>query len=382
MMMFCVPSAFGWLVLLQANSFSFLCLGVFLTGFSGAFSMLAPAFLREVAEVEIRGRLASVGQVMYTLGVFSTYVMGASLPWRDVTKLCLPIPWLALVFLYFLPESPALLVQQGRLKEARKALTFYRGQGREDVVGVEMAKLQAKVQKDEGASLGLAAILASKQHRIPLLISMFFMLLQQLTGVKVVNKYVVKIFEKSGSTLDPYVCSIVVGATNVVGTLLAAKVIDSFGRKNLLITSSFSVFISYSMLGTFFLLITPAIGHLLPTWLPFASLILFALSCSSGSSVPWILNSELPARQAKATSSSMGAAANWLTSFLVVKFTPTMEATVGAGPTYLALGLINLAIALMVYKWCPETRGLTEEQVEDLWRKPESTPVNPIVVSE
>ena len=64
MMILSVPIFCGWVCLITANSVHILYCGRFLTGFAGAFSMLAPGFIAEICEVEVRGSLASFMQVM------------------------------------------------------------------------------------------------------------------------------------------------------------------------------------------------------------------------------------------------------------------------------------------------------------------------------
>ena len=63
MMLLCLPVSLGWLLLALSPSVAVIYLGRLLTGFSGAFSMLAPAFVGEVAEVGVRGALSSAMQV-------------------------------------------------------------------------------------------------------------------------------------------------------------------------------------------------------------------------------------------------------------------------------------------------------------------------------
>ena len=68
MVLLSLPIFSGWLFLVFAVNVEMLYLGRFLTGFSGAFSMLAPGFIAEICEVEIRGSLASFMQVMTMMG--------------------------------------------------------------------------------------------------------------------------------------------------------------------------------------------------------------------------------------------------------------------------------------------------------------------------
>ena len=68
MVLLSLPIFTGWIFLVFAVNVEMLYLGRFLTGFSGAFSMLAPGYISEICEVEIRGSLASFMQVMTMMG--------------------------------------------------------------------------------------------------------------------------------------------------------------------------------------------------------------------------------------------------------------------------------------------------------------------------
>ena len=68
MVLLSVPIFIGWLFIIFAYNVEMLYVGRFLTGFSGAFSMLAPGYIAEICEVEIRGSLASFMQVMTMMG--------------------------------------------------------------------------------------------------------------------------------------------------------------------------------------------------------------------------------------------------------------------------------------------------------------------------
>ena len=368
MMLLCLPMSVGWLLIALAPSVNYLYVGRLLTGFSGAFSMLAPAFVGEFAEVEIRGGLSSVMQVMTMLGLLFTYTVGAFLSWRTLAWLCLCVPLLAIPCLALLPHAPAYLLSRGRDQEARKALHFYRGPNTQ-LVEAEIERQRNVLSQEEGRSkhnLGLSAILSSSQYRKPLALSILLMIMQQFSGIKVISSYIVQIFHNAGSELDANICSIVVGVIQVTGTSVAVLVVDRVGRRKLLILSEFFIAISFCMLGTFFQLQEQ--GSFSPAWLPLASLVLFAVAYSLGMGpLPWVLNSELFAREAKSTSSSLGAASNWLCSFLVVKFAPSLEAAVGTGPTYLSFAILAAAGTFLIVVAVPETKGKTEEEVAALW---------------
>ena len=79
--------------------------------------------------------------------------------------------------------------------------------------------------------------------------------------------------------------------------------------------------------------------------------------------LPWVMTAELFSKEAKATSSSLAASFNWLCSFLVVKFSPTLEALIGASGSYLMFASLAFLGTLLIGVTVPETRGKTEEEI-------------------
>ena len=53
MMVVSVPIFLGWLAIILAHHVALLYTGRFLTGFAGAFSMLAPGFISEICQVSV-----------------------------------------------------------------------------------------------------------------------------------------------------------------------------------------------------------------------------------------------------------------------------------------------------------------------------------------
>merc|ERR1719445_59014 len=112
-MILSVPIFCGWVCLITATSVHILYCGRFLTGFAGAFSMLAPGFIAEICQVEIRGSLASFMQVMTMLGLLFTYTIGTYLHWRSMSVVCSLVPVICVACLYFIPRSPVFLLTKG-----------------------------------------------------------------------------------------------------------------------------------------------------------------------------------------------------------------------------------------------------------------------------
>ena len=65
---------------------------------------------------------------------------------------------------------------------------------------------------------------------------------------------------------------------------------------------------------------------------------------------------------------AVAVAAQWISNFLVSATFPSLSAW-SVGGTYCIYALMALASALFVWKWVPETKGRTLEEMSKLWRK-------------
>lgn len=60
------------------------------------------------------------------LGTLITYVVGSFLPWHFLSYFCAAFPVLLLISVLVLPESPAWLITNNRIEEARASLQWLR----------------------------------------------------------------------------------------------------------------------------------------------------------------------------------------------------------------------------------------------------------------
>ena len=154
---------------------------------------------------------------------------------------------------------------------------------------------------------------------------------------------------------------------------------DRFGRKILLMLSCASTSISIAALGVYFYLeeklsacsadcpaahgITPELLHQL-RWLPLASLMVFLFGNNIGlGPVPWLMNGEMFAEEAKGTSSSLATITHWTSVFFVTRFAADLqEALSPAGSYFLWASFAALAV-VYVAVLVPETKGKGPEEI-------------------
>lgn len=115
-----------------------------------------------------------------------------------------------------------------------------------------------------------------------LTISLSLMLFQQFSGINAVIFYAQSIFDAAGSTLDPAICTIIVGVVQVVMTVASALLIEKAGRRILLLQSSVVMGLCLVMLGVYFHLKETGSDVTNISILPLASVVLFIVSFSLG----------------------------------------------------------------------------------------------------
>lgn len=98
------------LKLLAVNVSIYFYLGI---GVGGS-CVVCPVYISEFAETSIRGMLGTCFQLFLTIGILIVFCAGAITEWVGLSVLCLAIPVLNLVALFFLPESPTWLLKNVR----------------------------------------------------------------------------------------------------------------------------------------------------------------------------------------------------------------------------------------------------------------------------
>lgn len=373
------PFALGILLITFAKNSAMLIIGRLLYGFSsGAFGLLVPSYTSETAEQSIKGALGSLQQLIVTLGVLFVGVLGKYVEWRTMTGIFLFIPILMAVWMVFMPESPVYLVTKGKMEEAKKSLLFLRGPNFD--ADSELTEIKANVQasKDIG-TVSLKTLLGTKQYVLPTMISIVLMFLQQFSGVNAVLAYAVQLFEDAGlgETIDSFTANILVGVTQFAFVIVSMALVDRFGRKILLIISDVIMGLAMVALGAYFLIkeLAEDDTSLEATVedikiLPIAATMIFTASFSIGfGPLPWVLNSELFPREAKALASSIGAMSNWFFAFLVVYFYPMAESAINKYVCYFFFAVICFLGALFIILFVPETKGKTEEDMSQYFRQ-------------
>ncbi len=337
----------------------------------GLASMLSPLYIAEIAPAKSRGKLVSMNQFAIIFGMLVVYFVNYYIAGQGDDTWLNTIGWrwmfasetipatLFLLFLLTVPDTPRSLMLKSQPEKALNILTKVNG-AQEAKVILEEIKGSLVSHSGKLFSYGIPVIV------VGLLLSIF----QQFVGINVVLYYAPEIFKSMGSGTDTALLqTIIVGAVNLLFTVLAIMTVDKFGRKPLMIIGALGMAIAMFALGGAFF--TESLGM----FAIICMLVYVASFAMSWGPVVWVLLSEIFPNKIRGRAMALAVAAQWVTNYLVSWTFPMMDKnsylveTYHHGFAYWIYGVMGVLAMLFVWKFVPETKGKTLEEMENIWLK-------------
>jgi SP family xylose:H+ symportor-like MFS transporter len=332
----------------------------------GLASMLSPMYIAEIAPANIRGKLVSWNQFAIVSGILVVYFVNwfiarngdeqwnLTVGWR-LMFLSGAIPSLIFIFLlFFIPETPRYLILKRRNDQALKVLA--RTVGNEAEAHHKEISSTLVEKSVPWLSFGAGVIVTG------ILLAAF----QQFIGINVVLYYAPKIFQNSGTKLDiSLLQTILVGAVNLLFTVIAIFTVDKLGRKPLLIAGGLIMGMAMAAIGFTFYSERMGIMALIFILLYIAG---FAMSWGP---VMWVLLSEIFPNSIR-SAMSLATATVWIADLIISWSFPVLDDNAWFtekfhhGFAYWIYAMICILAVIFVWKKVPETKGKTLEQIEKL----------------
>ncbi|KAJ2941373.1 hypothetical protein O0L34_g3576 [Tuta absoluta] len=330
--------------------------------------VVTPLYLKEIASDNIRGALGSLFILSQNLGYLVVYIAGDMMSFGAVMWLCTAIPVLHLVAFLPMPETPVFLVKQGKLKEARAALAWLRNTTT-DNKDLEEAVQQLEREEELARSMEKAtwmSIVKDKTTFKAFRISLNVMLSQETCGYLVVLMYAGSIFDQAAQTiglkLSPNKQTIIVGAIQLLGSIVASCIVESTGRKWLLAGTAFATGVSMLALGLWFYI--TSYGVWLPGWLPVLAMCLCIFADAAGyQPVPYVITSELFSFQHRGMVTSFVSSVDALSDFLQTKAYDPLLKLLGIHWVFIMFSMVCFIGTFYTIMWVPETKDRTVEEI-------------------
>jgi MFS transporter, SP family, arabinose:H+ symporter len=155
-----------------------------------------------------------------------------------------------------------------------------------------------------------------------------------------------------------------VGLTNFLFTLVAFWTIDRYGRRPLYIAGSLGMAVMLAALT-----IAVLLGHFRGPLVLILILGYLICFCSCIGPVFWTLMPEILPTRIRGTAMIVPVLTQWVANAVVVLLFPAALHQLGQAPTFAILGAFSLAQALFTWKFVPETKNRTLEEIEEHWAK-------------
>lgn len=361
----------------------------------GVSSFSVPLYIAEISPTRIRGTLVSLFQLLITIGIMVSYLSDSifTVPdnhpaytecWRPMFYMGAIPALIMFIGMIFLPETPRWLISKGREEECRKVLQKVEDP---DLVEDVISKMRSDLEEDRKHKVIWSEIF-KKWLRVPLIIAIGIMFVQQFTGINTIIYYSPKIFLMSGfaDAQAAVWASVSVGVVNVAFTILSLFLIDKLGRRKLYFIGLTGLVVALIAMGTCFAL-QATLGDSIK-WITISLVwVYIAFFAISLGPLGWLIISEIFPLSVRGIGSSIGALSNWLfngivafTFFKIVKAL-TLPGTAivlkgedlgnpaGAFFLYALIGILGL---IWGYFYIPETKKVTLEKIEEHWRQGKS----------
>jgi sugar porter (SP) family MFS transporter len=351
-----------------APSFATFVLARFIGGLAvGGASILSPMYVAEVSPPSLRGRMGTLYQLSIVIGVLMSFSINyllrnagaANWRWMFLTGV---VP--SLIFFLLLlraPETPRYLFLAGREREGLAILERIAGPASAQSEAVEIRASLAQ-KRNAWRDLWRPGI------RRAVAVGFVLAILVHVSGVNTIIDYAPAILRSAGWKLDAALFStFIVGVNNLVFTLVSFWMIDRYGRKPLYIVGSLGMAAALTLLAA-----TVATGRFQGTVVLILILGYLAFFASCIGPVFWTLVSEIFPNNIRGTAMAVPVLTQWIANAVVVLFFPYAFNQIGKTVTFGFLAAMAIAQAVVAWRWVPETKNKTLEEIERAWADQEA----------
>ncbi|WP_229506906.1 MFS transporter [Pseudoduganella rivuli] len=265
-----------------SDGYTALLLGRLLQGVSGGLiGVVVPLYLAECLHARQRGRGAALFQLLLTVGLVAAAVIGyieaqgveaavetaKLLPesaraealfdakdqaWRRIFWMCLAPGVVFTIGSLSLAESPRWLARRGRIEQARAALLRTRTPAETEAEMRDIGAGLALVHSDIAAPRATDPLL-SRRYVLPFLLACLILACTQATGINSILAYVVNILNQAGLPgATANMADVGLKVLNAVMTVAAVALVDTRGRKFLLMMGSAGIVVALVAAGLLF----------------------------------------------------------------------------------------------------------------------------------
>lgn len=350
----------------------------------GAASVMAPAYISEIAPARLRGRLATIQQVAIISGLtaafFSNYFLAQAAgsarndfwlgfeAWRWMFWIEILPASIFLLALFAIPESPRFLVVKDKAEQAARVLKSLFGAA---FVEGKLAEIRESLAKDHKPRFTDLINPATKRIRKIVWVGIGLATFQQLVGINVIFYYGAVLWQAAGFTeSDALAQNALSGSLSIAAVIVGLLVIDKLGRKPMLFIGSVGMAITLGLVAYAFSTGTLTADGSLDLS---ENMGLLALIAANGyvmffnfswGPVMWVMLGEMFPNQIRGSGLAVSGLFQWGSNFGITMTFPILLASIGLAGAYGFYTVCAVISVFFVVKMVHETRGKELESME------------------
>ncbi|XP_062003624.1 sugar transport protein 10-like isoform X4 [Rosa rugosa] len=314
--------------------------------------------------------ISTVGIVVANYANYLTADIKGGWGWRIALSIAI-IPALMLgVGSLFLPNSPNSMLERGQSDKAKELLQKLRGDSDVDqefqdlVFASEVAKKVDNPWKD----------IMKPRYRPYLVMCILIPFFQQFSGINAIMFYAPLLFRALGfGEKALMLSSAITGVVNAVSTCVSIALVDSSGRRPLLIVGGIQMSICQAAIATFIAAKfgVSGLGALTKSETDLmVALICFYVAAFAWSWGPlgWLVPSEICPLEIRSAANALNVSVNMLFTFVIAQSSFLMFCHLKFGLFYLFAGFCVI-MTVFIYFFLPETKHVPIEDMNSVWKE-------------
>jgi len=321
--------------------------------------------------VAIEGNLIAFGIVLaYYYNIGMSYASNGAAQWRAPIATQGVIILAQVAWTYILPESPRWLTKHGKHAEATNILAKLSGKGisRNDpkVVRQKAAIDEALALENADGPWSITEIFKNGPLKIRrrFILAIGLQAMQQLSGINVLVYYAPHTLTTDVGV--NYETSLQIGAgladTYWAFSFIGVFFLDQMSRRKPLIWGAVGCGLCFLIAGVLQKDITSVRAKASIAFF-FAYEAIFAVGWLP---IPWLYAPEIMPLRHRTHSAALATASDWIFNYMIVQITPVAISNI-RWKTYMIFFVLNLAFAVTVFLFYPETSGRTLEEIDNIY---------------
>ncbi|XP_015592235.1 facilitated trehalose transporter Tret1-like isoform X1 [Cephus cinctus] len=358
------PSLICWILIYFAQSYKWLMIGRFINGIAvGMTYTTIPLYVGEIAQVSVRGALGTISNICYNVGTLICFSIGPFVTRQTLALICMTFPILFFISFFWMPETPYFYLMRKRGKSAEKSLFWLRDNKDVKDELQEMTDLVEIEQRNKGRLIDLAIV---KGNRKATIIVLGIFSAQQFSGISAIQAYGSIIFNQSDLQLNSDIVVIIMGMVTLVSSSFTTLVVDRFGRKPLMIVSTFGCSLCLLFIAIYFHLKYCAVDISVISWLPVVTMILFFIFYSFGNGpLPYAVLGEIYPTNVKAWATMLISIYSAIIGSIVTKIYQIVADGWGEHAIFYTFAVVEIIFLFFIIFVMFETKGKSFREIQE-----------------